>query len=297
MSIKYMLPRNLSRKLRMYLSFLPDELYIRLFYYTATGRVLNLKNPTLFSEKQQWMKLHDIHPEYKNYVDKLAVREQVKERIGDEYNFPLLGHWKTFDEIDFDKLPDAFVLKCNHDSGSTKVIRDKSKLSASDMAKLKKHFDYRVKQDYFYAGREYAYKGIEPCIMAQQLMVDEKHPDESIEDYKFYCFNGEPRIVLVATDRNTGVKCDFFDMDFNWLDMRSTHPNSDKNIQKPEKFEEMKKLAAKLSKGIKFVRIELYCINGRIYFGEYTFFAGGGLYLLNPIEWERRLGDWIDLEE
>lgn len=296
-SLKEIMPRNLSRKARMWLSFLPDAPYIRLFYYVSTGRHINLKNPVLFSEKQQWLKLHKIHPEYRDLVDKLKVNEHVNHCIGEDHVFPILGKWKAFDEIDFDTLPDRFVLKCNHDSGSTKIIRDKQKLSKEELAKLKKHFDYRVKQDYFYASREYPCKGIEPYIIAQQFMVDNAHPDSSIEDYKFFCFNGEPKLMFVASDRNVDVKFDFFDMDFNWLDIQNIHPNSGKKIKKPEHFEEMKEIAAKLSKGIPFVRIDLYDINGTVYFGEYTFFHGGGFCLFHPMEWERKLGDWIHLED
>jgi len=295
MNLKKILPRGFSRKARMWLSFLPDSLYIRLFYFIATGRRINLKNPVLFSEKQQWLKLHDIHPEYKELVDKLTVNKKVTEILGEGHVFPILGHWKRFDDIDFNQLPNQFVLKCNHDSGSTKVIRDKNGLTEKDYAELRKHFNYRVKQDYFYAGREYPCKNIEPCIIAQQYMKDIEHPDKDIEDYKFFCFNGVPKLMFVATDRSTDVKFDFFDMDFKWLDIQNIHANSGKIIEKPKHFEELKEAASKLSQGMKFVRIDLYEINGKVYFGEYTFFHGGGFCLFHPAEWERRLGDWINL--
>lgn len=296
MVIKKILPRGLSRKARMWLSFLPDSIYIRLFYYVATGRRVSLDKPLLFSEKQQWLKLNDIHPEYRRFVDKLVVNDYVDKCLGEGHTFPILGKWKSFGDIEFDKLPNQFVLKCNHDSGSTKVIRDKSALTEEDIFKLRKHFKYRLKQDYYYAGREYPYKGITPYIIAQQFMKDEMHPEKDIEDYKFFCFNGEPRILFVATDRRTDVKFDFFDMDFNWLDIQNIHANSGKTIKKPNHFEELKEAARKLSKGFKFVRIDLYEINGVVYFGEFTFFHGGGFNLFHPDEWERRLGDWIELE-
>ena len=295
MSLKKILPRGLSRKLRMKLSFLPDKLYIRLFYFAVTGRFPNLKNPSLFSEKQQWLKLNDMHPEYRDLVDKLEVNKFVESRIGPGHCFPVLGVWDSFDEIDFDSLPESFVLKCNHDSGSTKVIREKSKLTEQDLKELKKHFTYRLKHDYFYAGREYPCKGIKPRIMAQQLMRNDSDPTQDIEDYKFFCFNGEPKIMFVATDRSIDVKFDFFDMDFNWLDIQNIHPNSGKKIEKPEHFEELKEIAAKLSEGMKFVRVDLYEINGTVYFGEFTFFHGGGFCLFHPDEWEQRLGDWLVL--
>ena len=282
-------------KLMYGLSFLPDALYLRIFYFATTGRMLHLKNPKGYNEKLQWLKLHARNPAYRELVDKLALREHIKACLGEDYLFPLLGQWRTFDEIDFSTLPEQFVLKCNHDSGSTKVITNKSAMTQEEKRLLKAHFDRKMKHDFYYAGREYPYKGIQRYILAEQLMVDESDPSHSLEDYKFFCFDGEPKLMFVATDRSTDCRFDFFDMDFNHLDIQNIHPNADKPIQKPEKFEEMKQIAAKLSKGMRQVRIDLYELNGRIYFGEYTFFHGGGFRLFEPEEWERRLGEWIKL--
>lgn len=277
------------------LSFLPDKLYLRIFYFATTGKMLHFKNPKGFCEKQQWLKVNDRRWEYRELVDKLAVRKHIDEVLGEGHVFPLLGAWKSFKEIDFSQLPNQFVIKCNHDSGSTKIIKDKSALTESDFKELEKHFSRRLKHDFFYAGREYPYKGIDRYIIAEKLMTDDNDSQKSIEDYKFFCFNGEPKVMFVATDRNTDCRFDFFDMEFKHLDIINIHPNSDKKIEKPNKFEEMKKIAAKLSQGMRFVRIDLYELNGTIYFGEYTFFHGGGFRLCEPPEWERRLGDWIDL--
>jgi len=279
------------------LSFLPDKLYLKLFYFTTTGKRLNFKNPKGFNEKQQWLKVNNRNWEYCKLVDKLAVREHIKEVLGEEYLIPLLGKWKSFDDIDFSKLPNQFVLKCNHDSGSTKIIKDKTSLTDKDYKDLRKFFKKRLKDDFFYAGREYPYKGLDRYIIAEQMMVDDNNPQSSIEDYKFFCFDGEPKVMFIATDRSTDCRFDFFDMDFNHLDIVNIHPNADKPINKPALFEEMKVIAAKLSKGIKFVRMDLYEINGKIYFGEYTFFHGGAFRLCEPPEWERKLGDWIDLKK
>lgn len=287
--------RGARSKIMYGLSFLPDKLYLRIFYFFTTGKVINFRNPKGFNEKLQWLKVNDRHPEYSKLVDKLAVREHIKKELGEEYLFPLLGSWEHFDDIDFSKLPNQFVLKCNHDSGSTRIIKDKSKLTKEDIAALKAVLEFHMNFDFSYAGREYPYRGIKPCIVAEALMTDEKDPAKSIEDYKFFCFDGVPKMMFVATDRSEDCKFDFFDMDFNHLDIVNIHPNATKPIEKPEKFEEMKEIAAKLSKGIKHVRIDLYEINGKIYFGEYTFFHGGGFQLFNPPEWERRLGDWIKL--
>ncbi len=278
-----------------FLSFLPDKMYLRLFYFSTTGKLINFKNPRGFNEKLQWLKVYDRHLEYSELVDKLAVRSHIKEKLGEKYLFTLIGYYKTFDEIDFSKLPDSFVMKCNHDSGSTKVIKDKDALTQNDINNLREHFTRRLKRDFFYAGREYPYKGIKPCIMIEKMMVNKDNPEKSIEDFKFFCFDGEPKIMFVATDREADCKFDFYDMDFNHLDIYNIHPNSDKSIEKPDKFEEMKEIAAKLSKGIKHVRIDLYELDGQIYFGEYTFFHGGGFQLFHPEKWEKQLGDWIKL--
>ena len=277
------------------LSFLPDKPYLQLFYFATTRKFINFKNPKGFNEKLQWLKVNDKRPEYSQLVDKLAVRDHIAEILGEEYLFPLLGKWESFNDIDFDSLPNQFVLKCNHDSGSTKVIKDKSALTQADFDEMNEFYTRRLNRDFFFAGREYPYKGIKPYIIAEQLMVDETTPEKSIEDYKFFCFNGEPKVMFIATDRATDCKFDFFDMDFNHLDLVNIHPNADKPIEKPEKFEEMKDLAAKLSKGMRHVRIDLYELNGKIYFGEYTFFHGGGFQLCHPDKWERTLGECIDI--
>ena len=294
-NFKKILGADFRRKMRYVLSFLPDKTFLRLHYYLTTGKAINFTNPVGFNEKLQWLKVNDKRLEYSRLVDKLAVREHIAEVLGEEYLFPLLGKWENFDDIDFDALPESFVLKCNHDSGSTKVIKNKSELTQEDIASLKKHFTARLKRDYFYAGREYPYKNINPYIMAEKFMIDEAEPEKSIEDYKFFCFGGEPKIMFIATDRNTDVKFDFFDMDFNHLDLVHIHPQSGKALKKPKMFEEMRQIAAKLSQGKRFVRIDLYELSGKIYFGEYTFFHGGGFCLCEPIEWEKRLGDWIDI--
>lgn len=287
--------RDFRSKMMYALSFLPDKMYLQLFYFATTRKFINFKNPKGFCEKIQWLKVNDRRPEYSQLVDKLAVRDHIAEVLGEEYLFPLLGKWESFDDIDFDSLPEQFVMKCNHDSGSTKVIKNKSLLTTEEINEMREFYSARLKQDFYYAGREYPYKGIKPYIILEQLMIDETTPEKSIEDYKFFCFNGEPKVMFVATDRATDCKFDFFDMNFNHLDLVNIHPNADKPIPKPEKFDEMKELAAKLSQGMRHVRIDLYELNGKIYFGEYTFFHGGGFQLCHPEKWERQLGDWIDI--
>lgn len=289
------LSRDVRGKLMYGLSFLPDAPYLKIFYFATTGKRLNLKNPQGYNEKLQWLKIHEKNESYRDLVDKLKVREHIKKVWGEDHLFPLLGYWKSFDEINFDSLPNQFVLKCNHDSGSTKIITDKASMNAGEFQALKSFFDRKMKRDFYFAGREYPYKGIERYILAEQLMIDSKQPEKSVEDYKFFCFDGVPKIMFVATDRSTDCRFDFFDMDFNHLAIQNIHPNSDKEIQKPKCFEEMKQVAAKLSAGMKTVRIDLYELDGKLYFGEFTFFHGGGFRLFYPAEWEKRLGDWVQL--
>lgn len=272
-----------------HLSFIPDSIYLRIVYRIKTGKRLNLNKPTGFNEKENWLKINDIHSEYCDYVDKVKVRGIVERIIGPGHFFPLLGTWKSFKEINFNELPNEFVLKCNHDSGSVKIIRDKTQINLSD---LDTFFTKRLSLNPYVLGREYPYKDVEPCILAEKLMTSKN----GINDYKFFCFDGVPKIMFIATDRFNGdTKFDWYDMDFNHLDITNIHPQSGLSIAKPQCFEEMKEIAAKCSKGIRFVRIDLYEIDGKVYFGEYTFFHGGGFWLFKPDHWEYDLGNMIHL--
>ena len=282
--------RELRIKISNFLSFIPDKLYLKLVYYMKTGEHLNLDNPVGFNEKQNWLKLHDIHPEYTQLVDKYEVRSAIKELLGDGYMFPILGVWDTYDDIDFAALPDQFVLKCTHDSQSVRIVEDKNNI---DHKEFRIFYNGRLRINPFNMGREYPYKNVKPRIIAEELMV----ADGGINDYKFFCFDGKPVIMFIATDRASGdTRFDFFDMDFNHLDIVNIHPQSDKGeIKKPVCFEEMKQIAAKCSQGMKFVRIDLYEIDGKVYFGEYTFFHGGAFWPMKPEHWEKDLGDLIKI--
>ena len=280
--------RELRLKIINLLRFIPDGPYLKMVYRIKTGKKLNLTYPQTYCDKLNWLKLHDIHPEYTQMADKIAVRDYIKEKIGKDICFPLLGTWEHYDDIDFDALPERFVLKCNHDSGSTKVITDKSTMNHSE---LKNFFEGRLKLNSYVLGREYSYRDIHPKILAEEYMVPNGNSD--INDYKFLCFNGIPRVMFVVSDRHEDCRLDYYDMEFNHLPITAVYPNSDKAIEKPALFNEMYVLAARLSKGIPFVRIDLYEINGKIYFGEFTHFDGGGFYPRKPDEWEYRLGDWI----
>ena len=282
--------RELRLKLINLLRFIPDKPYLKMVYRIKTGKKLNLKNPKTFCDKLNWLKLHDFHPEYTRLVDKVAVRAHLKEVLGEDICIPMLGAWNHYDEIDFTMLPDKFVLKCNHDSGSVKIISDKASM---DHTALRDFYESRLEQNPFTLGREYPYRDVPPMIYAEQFMIPEG--DSDINDYKFFCFNGKPEILFVATERNTDVKFDFFDMEFQHLDIVNIHPQSNHVVAKPQTFEGMKRLAAKLSQGMRFVRIDLYEINNKIYFSEFTIYHAGGFWPMTPAEWEYKLGDLIQI--
>lgn len=283
--------RELRLKLINCLRFIPTKPYLKMVYRIKTGKKLNLKKPNGFCEKLNWLKVNNIHPEYTDLVDKIKVREYVEKKLGEDICFPIYGSWEKYEDIDFDKLPEKFVLKCNHDSGSVKIIKDKSLI---DHKELSKFFKSRLKINPYTLGREYPYKNVKPMIMAERFMTPDGEGD--INDYKFFCFNGKPEIMFIATERSTDCKFDFYDMEFNHLDLENIHPSCGRELEKPAMFDEMKELAAKLSEGMKFVRIDLYQINGKIYFGEFTFFHGGGFWLFEPYSWEEKLGSLLEIK-
>ncbi len=271
----------------------PDSVALKREYRKVFGKELNLENPQTFNEKIQWLKLHDRKPEYKLMTDKIEAKKYVASIIGEEYIIPTLGSWKSFDEIDWDTLPNQFVLKCNHDAASVIIVRNKSKL---DKEAARKKLTAALKDDYYKYGRQWAYKGIERRILAEQFM--EQKGAEDLTDYKFFCFNGEPRVLFIATDRyakDVEVKFDFLDMNFERLPFTNGHPNTEVPLPQPMCFEQMKDLAAMLSKGFAHVRIDFYEINGKVYFGEITFYHNGGMVPILPVEWDYMLGSWINL--
>ena len=287
---KIITDREVRLKIINKLAFIPTKPFLKMVYYIKTGKKLNLDNPVTFCDKLNWLKINDIHPEYTDLVDKIKVREHVNNIMGRDMFFPLYGAWEHYSDIDFDSLPDGFVLKCNHDSASVTIVKDKSKINHKE---LEKFYEGRLIINPYNMGREYPYKNVRPKIIAEKLMIPEGESD--INDYKFFCFDGKPELMFIATDRSDDCRFDFYDMDFNHLDIENIHPNSDNPIPKPKKFEEMKEIASKLTQNMKFCRLDLYEINGEIYFGEYTFFHAGGFWPMHPDEWELKLGDLLDL--
>lgn len=272
---------------------IPDEAYLRIIYKGYMNKPLDLENPNTFNEKLQWLKLHDRKSEYTTMVDKYLAKEYVGAKIGKEYIIPTYGVWDSFEDIDFQKLPEQFVLKCTHDSGGIVICYDKSKL---DFSATKKKLNKSLKKKFYYQGREWPYLGIKGRIIAERYINDGS--ENGVQDYKIHCFNGEPRLILVCGNRfsNTGLTEDFFDINWNHLNIkRPNHENSNCEIECPSKLDEMLELARNLSKGIPFVRIDFYEIKGKVLFGEITFFPQCGLGRFVPDEWDKVLGEWITL--
>ena len=279
--------------LRGHLRWMSDKTYIQFLYKSHMGRKLNLANPQTYSEKLQWLKLNDHNPIYTKLVDKYRVREYIREKIGEDYLIPLLGVWKTAEEIDISVLPDRFVLKCNHDTGSIIVCHDKNKF---DLETEKKKLSNCLKNGTFWYTREWPYKGVDPCIIAEKYMEDDTYHD--LRDYKFFCFDGVPKAMFIATERLNPEKptaFDFFDMNFNHLPIKQGHPNADNIPEKPINFEKMKELARVLSEGFPHIRVDFYEINGQVYFGELTFYHFGGVEPFIPESWDSVFGSWLNL--
>jgi len=271
--------------------FLSDKTFIKIKYHIMTGLKLNLKNPVLYNEKVQWLKLNDRKPEYSIMSDKYEVRKYVSGIIGDEYLIPLYGAWESFDEIPFDTLPDQFVLKCTHDSGGIIICKDKKNLN---IKKIRKSFNKRLSKNYFWHAREWAYKDIKPRIIAEKLMLDDS--SEGINDYKIFCFNGQPKIIEVDIGRFTSHKRNFYSPQWEFQQLINERPNAPlDSVKKPETLNLMLELAKKLSFNLIHLRVDLYTINNKIYFGELTFYDGNGFNSYEPPEWNKTFGDWIKL--
>lgn len=274
---------------------IPDSIYLKYVFKRMVGYPLNLKNPKTFNEKLQWLKIYDRKPIYTTMVDKYEVKKYVANIIGEQYIIPTIGVWDRFEDIDFNKLPDQFVLKCTHDSGGLVICRNKD-LFDYELAREK--INSCLKRNFYWQGREWPYKDVKPRIIAEQYMEDKKTGD--LRDYKFYTFDGVAKALEIATDRQVEgkeTKIDYFDMDFVHLPFTVGHPNADEHPAKPDTFDEMRRLAEKLSQNIPHLRVDFYEVNGKAYLGELTFFTGGGFEKFTPSEWDKTLGTWIQLPQ
>ncbi len=266
--------------------------YIKSYFHILMGYYPDLENPQTFSEKLQWLKLYDHNPLYTIMVDKYAVKKYVGDIIGEQYVIPLIGKWDCVEDIDWDNLPQKFVLKCNHDSGGIVICRDKNKL---DIDVAKKKLSKSIKRNLYYGTREWPYKNVKPCIIAEEYLEDEYG---ELRDYKIFCFDGVAKALFIATDRQKEgeeTKFDFFDMKGNHLPLKNGHPNAVPTPSLPKSINEMKNLAEKLSKGIPHVRVDFYEVDGKVFFGELTFYHWGGVMPFEPEEWDYTFGSWIKL--
>ena len=274
------------------LNWIPDSTYLRILWRLKMDYPLILDNPVTYNEKIQWLKLNDRNPLYSLLADKYAVRKYITDTIGSQYLVPLLSIYDCVNEIDWDNLPNQFVLKCNHDSGSKVICKDKSTLDRQvAIKKLSRRFKNNTTYNVL---REWPYRNIKRKILCEKYLADETG---ELPDYKFFCFHGVPKIMLFVTERNSGnPKMDLFDMQFERLNIQvRSYRNSNGKIEKPSGFEEMVKLAQVLSKNIAHVRVDFYNIKGKIYFGEFTFFPGSGYLPFTPKGIDQLWGSWINL--
>lgn len=271
----------------------PEKWYLKRQFKKRVGYPLNLDNPQTFNEKLQWLKLHDRNPLYTKMVDKYDVKKYVADIIGEEYIIPTLGVWNHFDEIDFDQLPEQFVLKCTHDSGSIVICKDKKAL---DKKEARKKLERGLRYNYFYVGTfEWPYKNVKPRIIAEKFLVDESLVE--LKDYKIHNFNGKPKIIEVDYDRFREHKQVFYNTDWDKLEYSRSYAIEDgRNIERPQALTKMLELAEKLANGRSYLRTDFYSIDHQLYFGEMTFYPAAGFGAWNPKEIEEKLGDCMNIQ-
>lgn len=271
---------------------IPDVLYLRINFFLHFKKNLNLKTPLTFNEKIQWLKLYANNESYSKLVDKIAVRDYISNTIGSKYLIPLIGTWNSFEEINWEELPNQFVMKTNHDSGGVVICQDKSLIKKSNVRNI---INKSLKTNYFYYGREYPYKTIEPKILVEKFMIDEI--EKELKDYKLWCFNGKVEFIQVMSDRSdTGFSLNQYNS--NWEEVlipRKSHSRSNKYIKKPDNLNDMIKISEKLSKGFPFLRVDLYEINGDLYFGELTLYPASGFYDFTNYDDDVKYGELIKL--
>lgn len=283
---------------REFLNWIPDSLYLKISYYISTSKRLRLKDPKTFNEKLQWLKLYYRKPIMTKCVDKYEVRAFIMEKIGAEYLIPLVGGpWKRFDEIDFDKLPEQFVLKCTHDSGGLVICRDKSKL---DIQKTRQKIEKCLRHNYFWGGREWPYKDIKPHIIAEKYMEDHAETSDSsgLVDYKFYCFNGQPQFLYISKglENHASAHISFLTLEWEFAPFRRDDYAPFETLPKrPDNFTEMLQLCKVLASDFPFVRVDLYEIDGKVYFSELTFSPCSGFMPFNEEKYDLEIGQMIDL--
>lgn len=270
---------------------IPDKLYLQMLYQVRMGEKLDLQNPRTFDEKLQWLKLYDRKPEYIMMADKYEVRKYVESKLGERYLIPLLGVWNSVEEIDFSMLPEQYVLKCTHDSGSVLICKEKNTF---DIQLAKQKLEKTLKTNYFYPSREWPYKNIRPRIIAEKYMTDESRVE--LKDYKIYTFGGEPYLIQVDFGRFINHKRNLYTTSWQYIDEEIEYPRDPSvHIERPECLEEMLECSRKLAEGTASLRTDFYSINDRIYFGEITFYQEAGFAHFSSEGFARELGDMIVL--
>lgn len=271
-----------------------DQKFLKMQYRIKTGKKLDLDNPITFNEKIQWLKIYDKKEIYTKMVDKLEVKEYISNIIGKDFIIPTLGVFEKFDDIDFDKLPNQFVIKCTHDSGGIIICKNKNKIN---IKKMRKKMNKALKDNYFYHGREWPYKNVKPRIIIEKYMAN--FGNDELCDYKIFCFNGKPKITLVCSERfSSNNMCKtFFNNDWDLLELTENGHRIDNTTKKPKNFDKMLFFSKKLSNNIPFLRVDWYEINGKLYFGELTFFPNSGFEKFEPESWDFELGKMIDLSQ
>ena len=274
------------------------EKIVKKMFRKHMGYELDLNNPKTFNEKLQWLKLYNHEEIYTIMVDKYAAKKYVADRIGEKYIIPTLGIWNNFDEIDFQTLPNKFVLKCTNDCGSIVIVKNKNNF---DVEAARDKLELGLRHNYYYSCYEWPYKNVPPRIIAEKYMIDfndEGSPKDDLTDYKFMCFHGEVKCIFTCTQRRSsdGLRVTFFDEEWKQLPFERHYPAAEVgSIAKPKNLNLMKTFAEQLSTNIPFVRVDFYEINGKVYFGELTFFPGAGFEEFTPSKYDRILGSWINL--
>lgn len=287
----YLASKGLYRKMS-------DEKFLKRFYHAHMHKELDWNTLRTFNEKLQWLKIHDRKPEYTRMVDKATAKKYVAEKLGGEYIIPTYGVWERFEDIDFDKLPNQFVLKCTHGSGDLIICRDKTQI---DMADAKKRMTRYLKRNFYELGREWPYKNVVPRILAEQYMYDHENDKDNLTDYKIFCFDGKPHYVMTVRDRSKGkgkALHRWYDLDWNLQDLDLDYRDEEKVPElRPEQMDRMLEIAEILSAGTKHMRVDLYLINGQIYFGEMTFYHMSGCERFEPESWDLKLGECLKIED
>lgn len=283
--------------LQHFFTWLPDKIYIKLMFRLRMRHKLNLRNPKTFCEKIQWLKLYDRQPEYTILVDKYSVKQYVSSIIGEEFIIPTLGVWDNPETIDWEKLPNQFVLKTTHGGGSSGVVICKDKGSFDKSAAISK-LRSSLMQDVYKELKEWPYKTIPRRIIAEQFILPPTNSTD-LPDYKWYCFNGEPSFCQVIQERSSFETIDFFNLQWEHQDFIGLSPtavHASKLPDKPNNLDLQISIARKLSKGLSFCRIDLYEVENRVYFGEVTLYPRSGFGLFIPIKYDRILGEMLNIQ-